>query len=87
VGPFIVDFYCSKCALVIEVDGPIHELQVGQDEERQAYLEAVGLKVLRFRNQEVLDNPGQVLETIAGNLTPDPSPTSERGVQCRNPEV
>jgi very-short-patch-repair endonuclease len=79
IGPFIVDFYCSECSLVIEVDGGIHELQIEQDAERQAFLEALGLKVLRFRDQEVLDHPERALKTIADNLTPSPSPTSERG--------
>ena len=79
IGPFVVDFYCAERRLVIEVDGPVHERQVEQDAERQAHLEATGLKVLRFRNEEILSDTERVLQTIAANLTPNPSPTSERG--------
>ncbi len=48
IGQFIVDFYCSKARLVIEVDGLIHHYQKEEDSLRQEYLESLGLKVLRF---------------------------------------
>ena len=38
-GRFIVDFYCASASLVIELDGPIHDKQVGHDIERQRTLE------------------------------------------------
>jgi very-short-patch-repair endonuclease len=53
VGRFLVDFYCAEAALVVEIDGPVHQLQAPEDEARQAELEARGLKVLRFTNDEV----------------------------------
>ena len=65
VGQFIADFYCVTAGLVIEVDGPIHAYQHARDAERQAYLEAMGLSVLRFSNDEVLSSIEQVLERIA----------------------
>lgn len=64
IGRFIVDFYCSKAGLVIEVDGPIHEYSRGDDQERQAFLEKLGLRVLRFNNDAVLNNRNEVLRVI-----------------------
>jgi very-short-patch-repair endonuclease len=64
IGRFVVDFYCAKAALVVELDGPIHELQREADAERQAWLEAEGLTVLRFKNDDVLDGLNLVLEAI-----------------------
>ena len=55
IGRFIVDFYCSSAKLVIELDGSQHyEAQgLAYDLERSAFLEALGLKVLRFTNRDV----------------------------------
>ena len=55
IGKFIVDFYCASAKLVIELDGSQHyEAQgIAYDTERSAYLEALGLKVLRFSNWDV----------------------------------
>jgi len=50
---FIVDFYCHKVALVIEVDGDIHDLQKEEDERREKVLSALGLRIVRFGNDEV----------------------------------
>jgi very-short-patch-repair endonuclease len=51
---FIVDFYCHKAALVIEVDGDIHDLQQGEDARREKALSELGLRIVRFRNDEVV---------------------------------
>jgi very-short-patch-repair endonuclease len=48
IGPFIVDFYCPAQRLIIEVDGKVHEGREERDSERQALLEAVGYRVVRF---------------------------------------
>ncbi len=66
LGNYIVDFYCSKAQLVIEVDGAGHreEEQRVYDEERTAYLQGFDLKVLRFWNSEVIQNPEGVYEKI-----------------------
>src|SRR5215213_9789700 len=56
IAGFIVDFYCHKAALVIEVDGDIHDLQQEEDAERENALRKMGLKVVRFRNDEILKN-------------------------------
>jgi very-short-patch-repair endonuclease len=58
IDNFIVDFYCPKLKLVIEVDGDSHFTESGlvYDEERTRILEGYGLRVIRFRNDEVLRN-------------------------------
>lgn len=50
---FIVDFYCRKAGLVIEVDGDIHDLQKEEDERREKVLSEMGLRIVRFGNDEV----------------------------------
>jgi very-short-patch-repair endonuclease len=66
IDHFIVDFYCPKLKLVIEVDGNIHftESAIAYDQERTKILEGYGLQVLRFTNDEVLDNFKGVCELI-----------------------
>jgi very-short-patch-repair endonuclease len=59
-----VDFYCSAGKLVVEVDGGIHEEKVEYDRERDAYIAAHGLRVLRFRNEAVLHDLEGVLTAI-----------------------
>ena len=68
IGQFIVDFYCKKARLVIEVDGLIHQYQEEEDSIRQQYLESLELKVLRFSNDTVLDNIDEVLKQIESYL-------------------
>ncbi len=65
VGPLVLDFYCPEHKLVIEVDGPIHDSQGEQDEARTQHLAAYGYRVLRFRNDEVLNALGSVSARIA----------------------
>jgi very-short-patch-repair endonuclease len=66
---FIVDFYCHKAALVVEVDGDIHDLQPKEDARREKVLREMGLTVARFSNDEVLRNLsiviGEIKELIA----------------------
>ena len=66
VNKFIVDFYCHECKLVIEVDGGIHQRaeQKEYDTGRTYELEQLGLKVIRFTNSQVLQQPGMVIERI-----------------------
>lgn len=65
---FIVDFYCHKSALVIEVDGDIHDLQKEEDERREKVLSALGLQIVRFRNDEVMRDLSAVVERIKSML-------------------
>jgi very-short-patch-repair endonuclease len=65
IDRFIVDFYCAEAHLVIEVDGSIHDYTPDEDALRQAYIESLGLRVLRFTNGEVLQQTDGVIERIA----------------------
>jgi very-short-patch-repair endonuclease len=65
---FIADFYCHKAKLVIEIDGKIHNVQKEYDLGREAELEKYGLKIIRFTNDEVLNNIDWVIEKIKLNL-------------------
>ncbi|NER24354.1 MAG: endonuclease domain-containing protein [Symploca sp. SIO1C2] len=79
VGNFILDFYCPACRLVVEVDGEIHASQTEYDDARTAKLAEYGYKVLRFRNEEVMNNLPKVLaeiKDVAGKHLPPKSPNS-----------
>lgn len=66
LGNYIVDFYCHKLKLIIEADGSIHNSKEAKiaDEERQKNLEAEGIKVIRFTNDEIIKNIESVMERI-----------------------
>ena len=66
IGNFIVDFYCHKAKLIIELDGGGHYEPEAQQKDiaRTKYLESLGLKVLRFTNLEVKKNFREVCEKI-----------------------
>lgn len=68
VGEYIVDFFCPEKNLIIEVDGWQHNEARQYDEKRTKYLESLGLKVVRFWNNEVNDNLEGVLLKIQENL-------------------
>ncbi|NOH01382.1 MAG: DUF559 domain-containing protein [Chloroflexi bacterium] len=59
---FIVDFYRHKAGLVIEVDGDVHDLQKEEDERREKVLRELGLRIVRFGNDEVV---GRIRELIS----------------------
>lgn len=54
IDGYIADFYCHAAALVIEIDGPVHDTQVEYDGRRTIALESRGIHVLRFKNEEVI---------------------------------
>ena len=66
LGEYIVDFYAPRAKLVVEVDGSQHMAaeQAENDDLRDAYLAAVGLRVLRFNSREVLKETDAVVEVI-----------------------
>jgi very-short-patch-repair endonuclease len=71
VGPYIVDFFCAKAKLVIEVDGDSHadESQIVYDAERTQWLnEQKNYCVIRFWNNDVMKNVGGVVEQIVAML-------------------
>jgi very-short-patch-repair endonuclease len=79
VSGFIVDFYCHAAALVVEVDGAVHLEMIEADAERDAILMAHDMRILRFKNAEVLRNLRSVLNRIAANLTPQPPSLRGKG--------
>jgi very-short-patch-repair endonuclease len=70
ISNYIVDFYCPKAKLVIELDGGQHYSSEGKakDRERDGYMKGIGLRVLRFSDKEVFKNTQGVLERIWGYL-------------------
>jgi very-short-patch-repair endonuclease len=66
IGKYIVDFYCPKANLVIELDGGQHYSEVGgtKDRTRDDVLIEMGIKVLRFSDRDVFENIGGVMEGI-----------------------
>jgi very-short-patch-repair endonuclease len=68
IGDYIVDFFCSKLGLVIEIDGESHDGRFRYDSERQKFLESAGLAVLRFDDADVKRDIGNVLMAIEGWL-------------------
>ena len=68
IAGFIVDFYCHRAALVVEVDGDIHDLQQEEDARREKVLIEMGLRILRFRNDEVVKNLAAVIGMIIDQL-------------------
>ena len=68
IGPYIVDFCSPSHKLIIELDGGQHLDQQEYDAERTAYLEAKGYHVLRFWNNEVMENLDGVVQVIVDHL-------------------
>jgi very-short-patch-repair endonuclease len=66
LGPYVLDFLCLPAKLVVELDGSQHYHKTGLafDSKRDAYLQAKGLKVLRFNNTEFFTNPSGVMQSI-----------------------
>ena len=69
INNFIVDFYCLEKGLVVEVDGGIHKAQKERDLEREHILRSLGCKIVRFTNDEILQNIDVVLNFIKQKLT------------------
>ncbi|MBI4743931.1 MAG: endonuclease domain-containing protein [Actinobacteria bacterium] len=70
IGNYIVDFYCPKANLIIEIDGGQHYTGEGikKDKIRDDYIKKQGIKVLRFSDKEVFGNINGVIEMIYENL-------------------
>ena len=65
---FIADFCCLEAMLVVEVDGPVHDRQQPQDKARDARLEHLGYRVLRFCNDDVLEKTDATVTKIRDAL-------------------
>ena len=77
IGRFVVDFVHHAARLVVEVDGPLHdELDIAlRDAERTAWLAEQGYRVIRFPEKQVRDHLSDIVERIAAEVAPPPSPT------------
>ena len=75
---YIVDFFCNELMLAIEIDGETHNSKVDGDKERQARLEKLGIKFLRFTDMDVKQNIEGVIAAIEKwvkeNTLPTPMP-------------
>lgn len=74
VGPYILDFYCVKKRVAIELDGFYHLENKNYDKERDEYLNMNDIKVLRFWNSQISANMNEVLEKIIKELSSIPPP-------------
>lgn len=77
VGYFVLDFYCPAEKLAVELDGAHHFTDEGYeyDKERTAFINAAGIRVIRFENKEVFNNLESVLEEIKRNFKTNSDPT------------
>jgi very-short-patch-repair endonuclease len=79
IGPYFVDFACFADRLVIELDGGQHANAVLADETRTRFIEAQGYGVLRFWNNDALNNTDGVLEQIMERIAASPSHSCAAG--------
>jgi len=71
INNFVVDFYCPKTKLAIEIDGESHFDSIKSkiiDMDRQKSIESVGIKIIRFTNNDIYNNIDGVLQEIIKNL-------------------
>src|SRR4051812_4883829 len=93
IDRYVVDFCCVDERLIIELDGSQHAARSEEDRSRTHVLESLGYHVLRFWNNDVMQNISGVLEEISGALQgapspphPNPLPSGERERACANGE-
>ena len=65
---YIIDFYCAKLKLWIEIDGESHDWQSEYDEERTNYLKGLWIKIIRYTNNQVYYQLDWVLIDLAGQI-------------------
>ena len=66
IGNYIADFYCPKAKIIIEIDGSQHyqKEEIKNDKDRDCYFQSLGLKVLRFSNNEIKSNLMGVVDML-----------------------
>ncbi|HNQ24278.1 MAG TPA: DUF559 domain-containing protein [Phycisphaerae bacterium] len=89
LGPYVADFFCAECQLIIELDGHSHDTTATGDVRREEFLRRMGIEVIRFTNDEVLGGIERVLTAIENTLVlrhaalsnphPYPSPCKGEG--------
>ena len=65
---FIADFFCFEEKLVVELDGKYHRYRLKEDEERTKILNHLGLKVIRFSNEDIIKNINKVANALEEKL-------------------
>lgn len=88
IGSFVVDFFCPRHRLIVEVDGAVHAGQAERDRERQQLLEACGYRVLRLTATEVERDPSAAREAVRAVLEErlEPSPPGPLSLKGRGGE-
>jgi very-short-patch-repair endonuclease len=76
---FITDFYCKEAGLAIEIDGDVHSKQMDYDSLRTLLFNQKGLRLIRFANDEVLNNSNNVIQKIKDNFGSEIVPLSAGG--------
>jgi very-short-patch-repair endonuclease len=66
IGPYVADFLCHEMRLVLELDGSVHlePHQISHDQNRDANLQALGYRILRFTNEQLQNDLDSILEAI-----------------------
>jgi very-short-patch-repair endonuclease len=66
ISKYIVDFYCPKIKLAVEIDGATHstDKEMNYDRQRQKYIESLNIKVIRYTNTEIKENLSGVMDNL-----------------------
>ena len=90
IGNYIVDFYCAKARLAIELDGALHYTDSGyhHDSVRENFLSDLGIEVLRFENKTVWNGQETIIESVTRKIEErlKNSPSKLEGVPFRGRE-
>jgi len=81
IGKYIADFYCPTKKLIIEIDGNSHFTKQGQlrDAERSRYIASLGYRIIRYNNNDIVDNVDGVFQDLENQLKLTPSNSPSRG--------
>ena len=77
IGNYIVDFYCSNCEVVIEIDGKSHNTKVDYDAKRDAFLKSYGLVVIHIEVKDIFQRMAGVMEMLADHSALRATPPRE----------
>ncbi len=65
IGNFVLDFYCARFKLGIEIDGGVHNFQTTRDKERDDILKhKFGIRIVRYKNEEIFKDQDKIIEDI-----------------------
>ena len=89
IGYFVVDFYCAKLKLAIEIDGNIHKFQKIRDKERDNNLkQKFGLRIIKYKNEDIVNKTEFILDDLIKKLntkTPPSFPLSGKEMLLKSP--